>query len=210
MEKKTFSAFDALKFGWETFKKRPSFLMAVTAFIGLIACVTSAGAHAGGLLKLAEVIIGIFVGMGIVAFALKAEHDVHTADWEDLWHPHSFWPYLGGVLLAAVIIVCGLVLLIVPGLIALSMFAFVKYLIIDRDLGPIEALKESARITKGNRLEVLWLIVLLIAINIVGLCALIVGLLLTIPVSIIAMAHAYRTLEGAAHIHHEHAAHPRA
>ena len=71
---------------------------------------------------------------------------------------------------------------------------FVPYLVIDRGLGPIEAMKESWRVTKGHKWQLFFLFLALIGLNILGAIALIIGLLVTVPISMLAAAHAYRTL----------------
>jgi uncharacterized membrane protein len=71
---------------------------------------------------------------------------------------------------------------------------FVPYIVIDRGLGPIEAMKESWRVTKGHKWQLFLLFLALIGLNILGAIALIVGLLVTIPITMLAAAHAYRTL----------------
>jgi uncharacterized membrane protein len=70
--------------------------------------------------------------------------------------------------------------------------------VIDRDLGPIKAMKESKGITRGNKWPLLGFLLLLTLINLLGLIVLVVGLLVSIPISWLALVHAYRTLAGAA------------
>jgi len=90
------------------------------------------------------------------------------------------------------------VLLIVPGIIALLMFMFSSFVVIDREKGPIESMAVSKLITKGHRWPLLGFVLLLLLINIAGLLALVVGLFVSIPVSTLAFTHAYRVLSGAA------------
>jgi len=71
---------------------------------------------------------------------------------------------------------------------------FVPYLVIDRGLGPIESMKESWRVTKGNKWQLFLLFLALIGINLLGVAALVVGLLVSVPITMLAAAHAYRTL----------------
>ena len=54
-------------------------------------------------------------------------------------------------LLVGLAIVAGLILLIIPGLIVLVLLSMAKYAVVDRDISPREALRVSARITKGYR-----------------------------------------------------------
>jgi len=76
---------------------------------------------------------------------------------------------------------------------------FVKYLVMDRNIGPIVSARESFRITKGSWWRLFFLGVILGLLNFVGALLLFVGLFVTIPITIMAMAHVYRTLEHKAH-----------
>jgi uncharacterized membrane protein len=205
-----FSTESALRFGWETFKKRPWFFVGSTVVIllasGLINAVTSAIDTAlsgsaeepsivGGLLSLG---LGTLLSMGATAFYLAAQDNPDTVDLSALWHPQPFWKFLGASILFAMVIAIGLVLLIVPGIIFALMFMFTTFVVIDRELGPIEAMKESHRITYGHKWSLLGFTLLLVLINLLGAIALLLGLLVTIPVSSLAVAHAYRVLSGGA------------
>ncbi len=53
-----------------------------------------------------------------------------------------------------VLLVVGFVLLVIPGLIVLTMFAACVPALVDRNLGPWAALQESRRLTKGRRFAV--------------------------------------------------------
>lgn len=206
---KTFSAQEMVVFGWTTFKSRWEFFVGATALWMLASFVIGAVTdrfpeHAADGFVLwvfgiaISVVLSALLNMGFVAFSLKAHDAPQEAVVRMLWHPHPFWKYLGASVLSFVVIVAGLVLLIVPGVIAALALACTTMLVIDRELAPIEAMKESVRITKGHRLELLLLAVVLFALNILGALALLVGLLVSIPVSYLAVAHAYRTLAAAA------------
>ncbi len=193
-----FSATAALAWGWQTFWKRPLLFIGFALVLGLVSWLVGGDAHPGDPLPivtaLAGIIVAIFLDMGATAFSLKAHDDLDAASLSDLWHPDDFWHYLLASLLTGVVIVFGIILLIVPGIIAAIMLLFAKFLVIDRHRRPIEALKESARITKGKRFELFVLVLLIIAINLIGAMLLGVGLLVSVPVSMLAMAYAYRTL----------------
>jgi uncharacterized membrane protein len=88
----------------------------------------------------------------------------------------------------------------VPGIIFMLMFMFTTFIVIERELGPIDAMKESRRITRGHKWQLLGFLLLLVLINLLGLLALVVGMLVSIPVSSLAFAHAYRLLGGKAEI----------
>jgi uncharacterized membrane protein len=198
----TIAVGEMLRFGWETFKKRPWFFIGTVVLVALVSSILSALAPDpvtnafDFVLALAIIVLNIFIEMGLVAFALKVHDGVDGATFKHLWHPQSFWKYVGVKILTGLIVVVGLVLLIVPGIIAAIALIFATYLVVDRNLGPIEAIKESARLTKGHRWQLFLLALAIIGINILGAIALLVGLVVTIPVSLLAVVHAYRKLAG--------------
>jgi len=203
-----FSAGAAIRYGWETFKRRLWFFVGATLII-LIASAVSEGIGSaidaaitgsvdepsilGAVVSLA---LGTLISMGATAFYLVAHDNPEAADLSLLWHPQPFWKYLGMYLLVALVIAAGLILLIVPGIIFALMFMFAPLIVIERELGPIDAMKESNRITRGHKWPLLGLVALLILINVLGVLALVVGLLVSIPVSTFAFVHAYRSLSG--------------
>lgn len=91
----------------------------------------------------------------------------------------------------------GFILLIVPGIIIVLMFQMYAYLVVDKGLGPIAALKRSRVITKGSRWRLFVLGFLIVLVNLGGLLCLVVGLLVTIPLTAIASARVYDLLEHA-------------
>lgn len=201
-----------IKFGWENFKKRPWFLIGASIVYIIISWVLSfftemltriiasssnelTGDLVGFVLSFA---VGVLIGMGFIALFLRAHDDIATASLSDLWHPKNFWNYLGVYVLANIIILGGFILLIVPGVIAMTAFLYAPYAVIDKGLGPVEALKYSARITKGNRLRILALLGAMGLISILGALALLVGLFVAIPVTILALVHSYRSFAQAA------------
>jgi len=201
----TFSASECIRFGWETFKKRPWFLvggfvLTVVASSILNAIISNMLGQegTGGLFAfLLSMCVQTLVSIGTVSFALKANDAVESVVIADLWRPQFFLNYLVMSVLFFVLAMIGLVLLIVPGVIVLLTFYFAGYVVVDRAQGPIAAMKESMRITKGHRWEILIFLLLVLLLNILGAIALVVGLFVTVPVTLIAAAHAYRALERA-------------
>ncbi len=198
-----FSAEACIRFGWETFKKRPWFFIgAAFLYFVVFALVTSAlneVINQGGILALAGVCARLafqmLAGMGTISFALKAHDEVEHVSRADLWHPRPFWKYTGASAAFGLALVIGLILVIVPGIIWGIMFGYAPYLVIDKNMWPIDALKESSRITYGYKWELLLLGVLFILIAILGIICIGVGLLIAYPVLMIANVHALRTLQ---------------
>jgi hypothetical protein len=201
-----FTAGSALRFGWETFKRRPAFFVGAAAvlFLALIvtgaitsaidAAITGSAENSSGLGSLINLVLGTLINMGATAFSLKAHDDPDGVALDALWHPQPFLKFLAATILVAIVVGLGMILLIVPGVILGLMFLFATYIVIDRERGPIEAMKDSNATTRGYKWQLLGFVILLALINFAGLLALVVGLLVTVPVTLLAFAYAYRVL----------------
>lgn len=77
---------------------------------------------------------------------------------------HLILNYIIASFLYAVVTAIGFMLLIVPGIIFMLLFSLYTTAMVDRNLGPIEALSESYRITKGHLLELFLVMVIALII----------------------------------------------
>jgi len=99
------------------------------------------------------------------------------------------WRFLIANFLVTLNIIVGLILFIIPGILYALKYYYVSYLIVDKDMKPREAMKESGRLTKGVRFKLVSLIVVYFLIAILGFLVFGVGV---IPASIvISIANAY-------------------
>lgn len=203
-----------LAYGWKTFSSAPLIFLGVSLLV-LAANILVSGiqfgieflggqvAGDGGLAATTTMLVSTIVGMGIsfaislwqTVFYLRAHETTENIDLRSLWRPEAYWKFVGASMILGVAVLIGFLLLIVPGIFLSIIFGFALYIVLEERLSPIEALKESARLTKGHRWQIFALGAAIVGINILGLIALIVGLLVTIPVSTLAMVHAYRTLK---------------
>lgn len=198
MTMNTFSIQEVLTFGWETFKKDPWFYVGVTAALTLFSMIVNAltgGGHGlGSLLGLVvSFLASAVVSIAYARLALTAETGTH-AGWGELWAPEHFLNMLGASIIQSVVIMFGFILLIVPGVVAALILLFVQFSVVDKKMNPIEAVKNSYYLTKGHLFELFLLALTLIILNFVGLIALVVGLFVTVPVTVIATARVYRIL----------------
>src|SRR3990167_7751866 len=200
----TLSVSECVKFGWETFKKKPwlfiGILLMYPAISGGSRSLASSAAEQGGMVgfvlnALDLLIVQVLAARGLVAFTLRFHDDASAARVQDLWAPKMYWSFLGMSVLSFILVVLGIIALIIPGIILALGFIFSQYLVIDKGRGAIESLKESWRITKGHRWELFLFLLVLAVLNILGVLALLVGLLVSVPVTMLAVVHAYRTLE---------------
>lgn len=91
--------------------------------------------------------------------------------------------YIAAQFLLMFIVLGGFLLFIVPGIIFSLKFMFAPYLVIDKGMGPIEALKASSKITDGIKWDLVGFLGAAVVLMYSGILALFVGLIITIPVA---------------------------
>lgn len=197
-----FTVKESLGFGWRTFKARPWFFAGTVVAYFVIQFLVSMLQGSGLVHEFIAFIVSLGVSTllycGLMQIYLKAHDDPHAPTWEDFWNPKPFLNYLGTSILLAIMVILGVIALIIPGIYLALMFSMAGYLVVDRGLGPIEALKESARLTSGQRWKLLLLGVVIFGLGILGSIPLFLGLLVVGPVSMLAAAHVYRALQSSA------------
>ena len=99
-------------------------------------------------------------------------------------------------LLTAIATFIGLVLCILPGIVVLYLTSYALYFVIDRDMGAVDAIRASITFTTQNAGSVILFFLLSVVAMVIGACLCGVGLLVAIPVTVIAQAYTFRTLSG--------------
>ena len=102
---------------------------------------------------------------------------------------------IGGSILFYLMLAAGVLLLIVPGIWVALRFGLFLNAIVDRNLGPVEALKYSYSITTNNTLNMLGLWIMLALVGLAGALVFLVGLVFALPVITLSMVLAYRFLQ---------------
>jgi uncharacterized membrane protein len=204
MSPRFFSKSEAVLFGWNTLKKNFGFflgmlaiIVAVNLLVGLV--MSSFSEEAPELLVIAVGVISwifdLLFSMGVIKITLKF-CDQEKATYRDLFSAYRLLlNYLVGSLVYGIMVAIGFVFLIVPGIYLAVKYQFYDYLIIDKGMGPIEAIKRSSVLTEGVKRNLVLFWLALVGINILGMIALGVGLIATVPVSWLANAYVYRRLQ---------------
>lgn len=91
----------------------------------------------------------------------------------------NYWNAVGARVVVGLFVGVGLVMLIVPGIIIACRFAFVSYLIIDREMSLVEALNKSWEMTRGYGMQIFLMGIIAIVVGILGLLALFVGVFIS-------------------------------
>lgn len=198
----SFSKKEAIDFGFDIAKKNVIFFLSVFAIliIGniLINIVQHFVTQQNQLLlvfviTIFKTIFGLVTGMGLIKISLEFV-DKKKPEVSDLFYTKSLVNYFLVSLINGIIVVLGFILLIVPGIIFSIKLQYATYLVVDKNMGVVEALKKSWEMTKGVKMNLFLLDLLFIGINILGVLALLVGLIITVPLTMVASAFVYRKL----------------
>ncbi len=191
-----------MRFGWNVAKNNILFffvLLIITSVLfmapdTITTMAMEVNVFLGFIFHIADMVLTLIISIGLIKIALKF-HDNEKSRYSDLFSQyHLLFKYFFAIILFYLILLGGFLLLIIPGIILMIRLWFFDYLIVDKGLGPIKALKKSFAITKGHTWNLFVFTMLILGINILGALALLVGLFITIPTSMIALAFVYRKL----------------
>lgn len=93
-------------------------------------------------------------------------------------------------LIVSILVFVGFILCIIPAFFVAGMFFIAPYLVVDRDEG-IDALGTALNASEGQRGKLALFIVALIGLNLAGALACGIGLFVTVPISWIAAAYVF-------------------
>jgi len=207
MQKQRLSIGSAIDFGWEQTKKHFWFLalvVVITMVIGYLPGIVGDAFDEDMLpmIVIVFLVIGAFfmwiaqmlVSVGLVRISLSLV-DGKKPKLGILFDNFGYFlNYLAASILYGLATLGGLLFFVVPGIIFWVRFQFYSYAVVEEHASPIAALKRSWSMTRGVTWQVILLNFAMIGINLIGVLLLGVGLLWSIPVSFIGMAHVYRQL----------------
>ena len=128
---------------------------------------------------------------GVSFVYLKAARD-EPPDVEDVFAGFKdYWNVVLASLAVTGIVFFGIALLVVPGIIFWCKLAFTPYLVMDRKMPAVDAIKESWRMTTGHAWKVFLIGLLAIPIGLAGLICVGVGIVISIMWISLAFASLY-------------------
>lgn len=202
LQRKTFSIEEAIRWGWDTFQPNFGFFLIIVAVIGVVNIVPGELARYlddiapfwSVAFDFAGWVLGIVVSLGLINVTLKFV-DKKKYQFSDLFMVYPlFFRYLFAMVIYGFVVFVGFLLLIVPGFIWLVKYSLFGYLIVDRGMGPLEALSASGKVTQGAKMDLFLFGIVFFFLNLFGGLALGVGLFVTVPVTALAAARVYRRL----------------
>jgi len=199
-----FSHGELLRFGWEKTKQHLWFLIGIMFFYFLITFITAD-------LPVIRDIVSMLMTISLVALSFVIV-DGHVPHYRNLLAPFQNYKitlhYFLAMIMYILAIIVGLILLILPGIYLAIRLQFALYLVIEHEnMRPTEAFKKSWEMTKGLFWKLFVFGIIFILVNIAGFLALGVGLIITLPVTMIAYTQLYRKLSSHAPQQHHEGAH---
>ncbi|QGJ69623.1 Hypothetical protein PBC10988_13050 [Planctomycetales bacterium 10988] len=112
-------------------------------------------------------------------------------DYKMIFEGKKLWPLFGTFFLLFLVIVAGLLLLVVPGIFLALCLWPAPYLISENRYRAIDSFKVAWELMEGNRRAMLLLALALLLINAVGALPAYVGLLFTVPYTLVVLVVSY-------------------
>lgn len=201
-----FSIRNAVREAWDLFKKHAWFFLAISALTVVMNFI------GGGkdvpfpitIILMVATFIWSIVVLKISLAAADGKEDLLSFSKLQSFLPsfNQILGMLGVALLMGLLIICGLILLIIPGIWVAVRLSLSNLAYIDKTEGVRKALRSSWNMTKG---PIFWTAVLVgltsLFLYIVGLVLFGIGILVTYPIAMILLAKFYRALT----VHHGHA-----
>ncbi len=205
---------EAFSYGWKKFTEHWQAFVVMVLVVGLISMVSglivflgflpatsgnSTAAAVGVVLTIALMVAYMAINFIVQAGVLRAGLAVTQGEaprLSMLFEMTNMGTYIGTTLLISLAAFVGFILCFLPGIAVVVFCAYAPFIALDRGVGPVDAIRQSIDMVKSNLGPVLLVLLLSYAVYYVGVLACYVGLLASIPVALVMLAHSYRAISG--------------
>ena len=206
MNSKHFSIQEALHFGLSKTTKNFAFIIkifALTLLVDLFLVILRGISHYyfpdyTSIIVGISILVLIFFSLGYIKISLKITDGEVVRISDFITDLNKYINFFTTLIVFSLIVFFAFLALFIPGIVFGIICAFTLYIVVDMNIGVVEAMKLSAKLTKGLRMEIFLFKIALVLINLAGLCLFFVGLIFTIPMTMIATAYVYRKLSSEA------------
>lgn len=168
----------------------------IVAFIGLILIGYIAMALGDTIGSVISFVASILIAFGMIQNTINITRG-QPIDFAAFYNagPMKMINFLVAMILVSIIVSIGFILLIIPGIILAYMLILVPYLVIDQDMGALEAISKSMELTKGYKMDIFagHFVVMII---VWAVSFLIITIPLTIPFAMFVQIYPYLVLSG--------------
>ena len=185
----------AIGYGWESVKKNLWYFVGMAIVVAVVQGIPSYFDKSDmGIESIISLVLSTWITVGYLHIILN----FYKNKKKPLSEMFTQWKYFGRALLASIwiglIVLVGLILLVFPGIYLALKYQFVMNLIVDKNIGVSEAMKESAEMTKGVKWQLFGFGFTALGVMILGAICLGVGVLVAMPVVLIAEIYIYNNL----------------
>ena len=192
MTKQHFSFQEVFMFSWTKTKQHAWFITLTFIIAGIII-------GAVRFMPVFDTVVGLMVALSIISISILISRDsVFTFSdlYTPLLSPKRVLKFIALTILYVVSVTIGTILLIIPGVYIATRFKFFPYMAIEHENATIKDLiKMSYKLTENHFWIVLGFLILATILNIIGALLFVVGLIITVPVTLFASAHMYNKLK---------------
>jgi uncharacterized membrane protein len=196
-----FSISDSLNRGWLIFRGKALLALGalmISIFVPVLLSVAGLLSEDKGLTPffgLAHFIVTLILTSGVIKIYLLLIDGKDATISDFMMELRKVVNFALCYFLVGLIVGIGMLLFIIPGLIWFIQFYFAPYAVIDEGVGPIAALGRSSDLTRGSRWKLLGFALVVMLLNFLGASCFGIGLLVTIPVTLLSTAWVYRQLQ---------------
>ncbi len=189
-------------FAWTTFKKHYGLFTGImlTFFASwvILEVVVIAGQKYGLLLwAIAHLSFFLFFSgleVGLIQISLALSHEKQVS-YSDLFHGLQLGiKFFAAQLIYFLVVLVGLILLIVPGVYFGIQYSFFGFYFVQGTSGPKHSFQQSAAASQGSMRFLLLFYIIIFLLNILGASLLGVGLIVTVPLSVLMAVSMYQQL----------------
>lgn len=202
MAQKTFSIKESIRYGWKKTLSQPIIIlyfliaMAGTQFVEFLFnfIFSEASESITSIVGAILTIISIVFSIGMVRVVLNV-YENKALKFENLYEDWRLigWYILGGII-NGLLVILGLVLLIIPGIFVAVRLSMWPYIMLEGESNSIEAIKKSWKLTEGKVLKLIGLYLVQFLVVLLGIIALLVGVVIAMPVISLSLVFVYKKL----------------
>lgn len=197
MPDRTLDTSGAISYGWTSVKKDFWYLIGIAVVSSIISGLGSGNYKRTDAWDMLSPFLSVWMTCGYTKMMLDYQRGNKLPLAELFSQFKHYWQVFFATILVGLIVGVGFLFFIVPGIYFALKYQFTIQLIIDKNLGFMDAMKESAKMTTGLKMSLFGFNLALFGIILLGAICLGIGVFVAIPVVWLAEVFMYRRLAGA-------------
>jgi hypothetical protein len=175
---------------WELFKQHWAVLWGALGVVILVNVVFSLATERQSpevtfAISILSFLVTRYIQLGLMRVSLNVAAGRPAAVMQLFGEHQKLLRYIGASIVYGVIVVCGLLLLIIPGIVWSIKYGYYGLLILDKNMKVFDAISMSGKMTEGAKMQLFGVAILMILLTLVSIIPLGLGLLVTVPMAVV-------------------------